>query len=213
MSESITRRRLLYGTLSFAAIAAAGGLVPVRAGALTLTPEQTAGPFYPVKLPLDADNDLVQVQGRPARALGTVTHVLGRVRDAQGRPLPQAQVEIWQCDARGVYLHPADRGQRDENFQGYGQTLTDAAGAYRFRTIRPVPYPGRTPHIHFKVTAPGHHPLTTQMYVAGERQNAQDFVYSSIDSADARASVTVALEAASTVESGALLGVFEIVVG
>jgi protocatechuate 3,4-dioxygenase beta subunit len=213
MSDSLTRRRLLYGTLSFAAIAATGGLVPVRAGSLTLTPRQTEGPFYPVTLPLDQDNDLVQVQGRPARALGTVTHVIGRVRDAQGRPLPQARVEIWQCDAKGVYLHPADRGGRDENFQGYGQTLTDAAGAYRFRTIRPVAYPGRTPHIHFKVTPSGRSPLTTQMYVAGDRQNAGDFVYAEIPSAAERASVTVALEAAPQVESGALLGVFEIVLG
>ncbi len=213
MSDSLTRRRLLYGSFSFAAIAAAGGLVPVRAAALTRTPEQTEGPFYPVKLPLDRDSDLVQVQGRAAQALGTVTHLLGRVRDTQGRPIPQARVGIWQCDAHGVYLHPADRGQRDENFQGYGQTLTDAAGAYRFRTIRPVPYPGRTPHIHFKVTAPGHGTLTTQMYVAGERQNSRDFVYSAIEGAEERANVTVALEAASQVESAALLGVFEIVVG
>lgn len=212
MAESLSRRRLLYGTLSFAAIAATGGLVPVRAASLTLTPAQTEGPFYPTQLPLDRDNDLVQVQGRPARALGTVTHVMGRVRDREGRPLANSRVEIWQCDARGVYLHPADRGQRDENFQGYGQTFTDAAGAYRFRTIRPVPYPGRTPHIHFKVTPPGRPTLTTQMYVAGERQNDQDGLYRWIPAAQ-RASVTVPLEPAPTVESGALLGVFEIVMG
>jgi protocatechuate 3,4-dioxygenase beta subunit len=213
MPESLSRRRLLYGTLSFAALAAAAGLVPVRAANLTRTPEQTEGPFYPVRLPLDQDNDLVQVQGRPAQALGKVTHVIGRVRDPAGRPLPNTRVEIWQCDAKGVYLHPQDRGQRDENFQGYGQTLTDAAGAYRFRTIYPVPYPGRTPHIHFKVAAPGRSPLTTQIYVAGERQNARDFVYASISSPEARANVTIALEPNSKLESGALLGVFEIVVG
>jgi protocatechuate 3,4-dioxygenase beta subunit len=212
MPDPITRRRLLYGTLSFATVAATGGLVPVRATTLTLTPTQTEGPFYPTQLPLDRDNDLVQVQGRPARALGTVMHLIGRVRDREGRPLSGTRVEIWQCDAAGVYLHPADRGARDKNFQGYGQTFTDAAGAYRFRTIRPVPYPGRTPHIHFKVTSPGKPTLTTQMYVAGEHQNEQDGIYRSIP-APQRAGVTVALEPAPKMESGALLGTFEIVLG
>jgi len=213
MSRDLTRRHLLRGSLGFAAATALAGWAPARAASLVLTPRQTEGPFYPVSLPLDADNDLVRVEGRAARAQGTVAHVVGRVRDAAGRPVPGARVEIWQCDARGVYLHPAERRPRDANFQGYGRTLTDAAGAYRFRTIRPVPYPGRTPHVHFKVATPGGATLTTQMYVAGEPLNARDFLYAHIRDPAQRAAVTVALEPAPRIESGALLGTFDIVLG
>jgi protocatechuate 3,4-dioxygenase beta subunit len=91
-----------------------------------------------------------------------------------GRPLPDAVVEIWQCDSRCRYLHPGDRGgPRNGAFQGYGRIRTGADGAYRFRTIRPIAYPGRTPHIHFAVAAPGRKALITQMYVAGEPLNAR----------------------------------------
>jgi protocatechuate 3,4-dioxygenase beta subunit len=175
----LTRRRLLGGLAGSALLAS-----PALA-ALVPTPRQTPGPFYPPDLPLDSDNDLVRVAGRGNPALGTVTHVAGRVLDLGGRPIAGAEVEIWQCDANGRYLHPADPGRkpRDDGFQGYGRTLTDTAGGYRFRTIRPVPYPGRTPHIHFGVRAPGLPPLVTQMYVAGEPLNATDFIFNAIEDA------------------------------
>src|SRR5207249_8260993 len=100
-------------------------------------------------------------------AMGQVTHVSGRILNRRGETVRGALVEIWQCDARGIYNHPQqpDRGRRDTGFQGYGRTEVDAGGRYAFRTIRPVAYPGRTPHIHFKVHAPGVGLLTTQMYV------------------------------------------------
>jgi protocatechuate 3,4-dioxygenase beta subunit len=121
-------------------------------------------------------------------------------------------VEIWQCDARGIYHHPQQPGlqRRDTAFQGYGRTEA-ADGRYTFRTIRPVAYPGRTPHIHFKVHAPGTGRLTTQMYIAGERQNVTDGVLNSIRSASARESVIVRLEDGGEIERGALRGSFDIV--
>ena len=181
--------------------------------ALTPTPGQTEGPFYPLTLPLDADADLATVAGRAGPAKGVITHVLGRVLDLRGRAISGARVEIWQCDAFGHYHHPRDGGGADPNFQGYGAVDTDAEGSYRFRTIRPVPYPGRTPHIHFALSGRGFDRFTTQMYVAGEPLNDRDFVLSSIRDPAARQRVIVALRPADTIETGALLGQFDIVVG
>lgn len=174
------------------------------------TPAQTEGPFYPTTLPSDTDNDLVTVRGSEARAQGTVAHVIGRLTDVNGKPIGNAQIEIWQCDANGVYLHPRSPGKRDSAFQGFGRVLTDAEGKYSFRTIRPVPYPGRTPHIHFAVATPDRRSLTTQLYVAGEAQNARDGLYRSLGRASEL--VTVRFEAANGIEQGALAGEFNIVV-
>lgn len=120
------------------------------------TPAQTAGPFYPPVLPLDDDADLTRVEGTPGQADGRITDLAGRVLDNSGRPLSGVRVEIWQCDANGRYRHPAERGSApiDPCFQGHGRTVTDSLGRYWFRTIRPVPYPGRTPHIHAAVLPP-----------------------------------------------------------
>ncbi|MGF1641529.1 MAG: hypothetical protein ACFCUO_11330 [Rhodospirillales bacterium] len=203
----LTRRRALTTALTSAAVTLAA---PALAG-LTPTPRQTAGPFYPRTKPLDSDADLVTVAGRSEPAKGTVTHVAGRILDPDGRPLPGALVEIWQCDAFGAYHHPRDGGGRDPGFQGYGRTESAPDGGYRFRTIRPVPYPGRTPHIHFAVTAPGRPPLITQMYVEGEPLNDGDFLLRRITDPAARAAVLVALAPAPEVEAGALAGVFDIV--
>jgi protocatechuate 3,4-dioxygenase beta subunit len=208
----ISRRRMLRG----AGVLAAGAALPARAAALIATPAQTEGPFYPLSLPLDADNDLVIVEGGPERATGTILHLGGRVLDAGGRPVRGARLEIWQCDAFGVYHHPGDRGgPADPHFQGFGATTANDEGVWRFRTIEPVPYPGRTPHIHFKIAGPGFEPLTTQMYVAGHPLNERDGLYRRLGE-QARL-VTVDLEPASDLEpgakSGARRGVFEIVLG
>jgi protocatechuate 3,4-dioxygenase beta subunit len=181
---------------------------------LPLTPPQTAGPFYPRWFPADSDNDLVQVTGHAGIANGTITHLNGRVLDEAGRAVSGARVEIWQCDATGRY-HYVDDGRGDppldENFQGYGQAVTDAGGGYRFRTIRPVPYPGRTPHIHFAVSVPGFPRFITQMYVAGEPLNERDGVLMSVRDPAARARLIVSLLPA--IEPGALAGTFDIVLG
>ncbi len=172
-----TRRRLMLGFSGLVAAGASG-----MAAALVATPRQTAGPFYPVNLPLDDDNDLTEVAGKAGKAEGVICDLTGRIVDINGSPLSDLRIEIWQCDANGRYRHPREQASRpiDEHFQGHGFTLTSADGAYRFRTIRPVPYPGRTPHIHVAVFPAGEEPFVTQLYVAGEPRNDTDFLYNDI---------------------------------
>ncbi len=175
MSVNPQRRNLVMG---IAGLLLAG---PAAARLLQPTPRQTAGPFYPLQPPLDDDNDLIQIRGRSGVAQGRITDLSGRVLDVNGRPVRNLRVEIWQCDANGRYHHPRDRGRAmDENFQGFGHSVTDGIGRYRFRTIRPVPYPGRTPHIHVAVFAPDTAPFTTQLYVRGEPRNAEDFIFNRV---------------------------------
>lgn len=215
MAWTTTRRALVTsGTAAgIAGLALAGGAGRALAE-LVATPRQTSGPFYPVELPLDSDNDLVQVAGRPHRAEGQVLHLFGRVLDPDGRALAGAEVQIWQCDARGYYHHPRDRGdQADPNFQGFGAVRTDADGGYRFRTLRPVPYTGRTPHIHFAVLGAEFDTLVTQMYLRGEPMNERDGVFRRIRDPEARESVLVALRPAPEVEAGAEAGTFDLVIG
>ncbi len=207
------RRKVLAASAPLILSAAMPG--SAAAAALLPTPRQALGPFYPLTFPLDRDADLVQVEGRMERAAGVVTHVFGRVTDTDGRPQPGARIEIWQCNAFGRYHHPRApaTGPIDENFQSYGFTVTDSDGAYRFRTIRPVPYPGRAPHIHFAVQGPGFDRLITQMYVAGEPDNARDGLLGSVRNPDARARLIVPLQAAPELEADALAGTFDIVLG
>jgi protocatechuate 3,4-dioxygenase beta subunit len=173
-----SRRAFLQQLAGFALTAT----VPVGVHAATPTPRQTAGPFYPPQLPLDHDNDLVHVAGHDTVAAGQITDLTGRLLDRNGHPLPKVRIEIWQCDANGRYRHPRDSGEPpiDPGFQGMGQTRTDGQGRYRFLTIKPTPYPGRTPHIHVAVYPPGERPFITQLYVAGEPRNARDFLYNRI---------------------------------
>jgi protocatechuate 3,4-dioxygenase beta subunit len=177
MDADPTRRRFLVGLGTFLVS------IPALGSRLLPTPRQTVGPFYPVEPPLKRDNDLTRVVGRNTVAKGRISDVFGRVLDLNGRPLRDVRVEIWQCDANGRYHHPRDSGGPiDENFQGSGHTLTDSEGRYRFRTIRPVPYPGRTPHIHFAVFPDGGEPFATQLYVEGEPMNERDFLFRQIPS-------------------------------
>ena len=212
-TRSLLRRGLLRAGATTSALLAAPSLV--RAQTLVPTPAQTEGPFYPVVIPADSDADLVTVSGAAAPARGIVTHISGRVRDTAGRPIPGARVEIWQCDAQGLYDHPRQGGlaRRDKGFQGFGRFVTLADGAYRFRTIRPVAYVGRTPHIHFRIDVPDGRALTTQMYVAGEPGNERDGVLRSIRDPRQRQQVMVVLAVAEGLEQGALAGTFDIVLG
>lgn len=207
--RALGRRRLLSAGLSGVALAAA----PYPALALVPTARQTAGPFYPKELPLDHDNDLTRVEGQPGPASGEPTQVFGRVLSESGKPLAGALVEIWQCNAFGTYHHPRDRGRLDPAFQGYGRTMADDRGGYRFRTIRPVPYGGRAPHIHFAVSGPGLGTLVTQMYVAGEPQNEGDFILRRIRDAEARDSVLVDLRRDASLEPAGWVGRFDLVLG
>ncbi len=203
----ISRRLVIGGVL--AALA-----TPLRAATRRPTVAQSTGPYYPESLPLDADADLVQVAGQARRAAGDVLHLFGRIETADGRAVAGAQVEIWQCDAAGRYHHPRDpRGgdKADPAFQGFGKTVTDADGAFRFRTIVPVSQPGRTPHVHFLVRAPGRASFVTQMYLKDHPANAADVLFRRVRDAADRARLSVALERADDVEAGAQRCFFEIV--
>jgi protocatechuate 3,4-dioxygenase beta subunit len=168
-----------------------------------------------MSLPLDSDNDLVRITGHERQASGTVTHIHGRILDSDGRPVSEARIEIWQCDSHGRYHYVDDRTSPplDPDFQGYGRTVSAADGGYRFRTIRPVPYPGRTPHVHFAITTPRGSKLVTQMYVAGEPLNEHDPILADIRDPGARDRIIVPLNPALQVEPGALAGTFDIVLG
>jgi protocatechuate 3,4-dioxygenase beta subunit len=181
---------------------------------LLRTPAQTEGPFYPDKLPLDTDNDLIIVNDGATPALGEVTHLSGRILDSRGSPLRNALVEIWQVDNNGVYLNTRDKhASRDSNFQGFGRFLTGSTGEYYFRTIKPVAYPGRTRHIHFAIKLKGRDKWTTQCYVKGEPLNARDGVLSGIQNTKARESVIIDFAPISGSRSGELAAKFDIVMG
>jgi protocatechuate 3,4-dioxygenase beta subunit len=182
---------------------------------LALTPRQTEGPFYPDHLPLDTDNDLILLNDALTPAVGEVTWVSGRILDKQGDPIRDAVVEIWQCDARGVYLHTGsdNAAKRDSNFQGFGRFRTGSTGEYLFRTIKPVPYPGRTPHIHYAVKMKGRGKFTTQCYVRGEPQNERDGVLRGISDAKARESVIVPFQPMAGSRAGELAARFDIIMG
>ena len=177
MSHSPERRRIVLwmGAAALAPLAP----TPALAGeGHAPTPRVSEGPFYPRTMPADGDADLTRVAGRGTPAEGTPLELTGRVLDRRGSPRPGARVEIWQCDAFGQYHHVGEpEGSGDPGFQGFGAAVAGAGGRYAFRTIRPVPYPGRTPHIHFTVREGTRRVLTSQMFVAGEPLNERDFLY------------------------------------
>jgi protocatechuate 3,4-dioxygenase beta subunit len=176
--------------LVIAALGAPALLLSRRAAAARqrLTPAQTEGPFYPVALPADSDADLL-ANGALRYARGQAAWVEGTLTDADGRALAGAAVEIWQCDGDGHYHHPGDGDRADRAFQGFGRATVDRDGRWRFRTIRPVAYSGRTPHIHTKVKLGGRELLTTQLYVQGDPNNERDFLWRRLNAED-RAALT-----------------------
>lgn len=195
----------VFAILALFALAHAGAQAP----ALMPTPSQPEGPFYPKTFPADRDADLTQVEGRSARAKGTVLYLSGRALARDGRALAKATVELWQCDVYGRYHHAGDDGvPRDDNFQGYGVAITDAEGRYAFKTIRPVPYGGRPPHLHVRLRPAGG-ALTTQIYIAGDAVGGDPVLAGSRRGVLER--LTMPLSPASGREPGALAGTFDIV--
>lgn len=195
----ISRRQVVLGV-------AASGLSAHAASALTPTPRQTTGPFYPERLPRESDADLASMAGS-APATGEVIVVEGRVLGTDGRPVAGASLELWQANAFGRYAHSGDRSDvpLDPNFQGYGAVRTDAEGRYRFRTIRPGEYAGRTRHLHFYAAGPGFERTPMQMYFAGDPGNEADFLWRSLSTPELRDAVTV--------DFGGGQGTFDIVLG
>ena len=182
------QRRTLTAALVFAPALWRGARAQ-SASAIRATPSQTEGPFYPVAFPKDSDFDLLR-NGEKSYARGQSAWVEGNVSDLAGKPIAGAHVEIWQCDHEGHYHHPGDGGKADQRFQGFGRVAVGADGSYRFHTMRPVAYAGRTPHIHVKVKLGQRELLTTQLYVVGDAGNARDFLWRNLNDAD-RAALTV----------------------
>jgi protocatechuate 3,4-dioxygenase beta subunit len=156
----------------------------------------TEGPFYPPARwrahDADWDADLTRVRRgvQELQARGEPLALQLQVLDTQGRPIDAAEVEIWQCDALASYRHPAvaaEPGRFDPGFQGFGAARSGADGSARFRTIRPVPYPGRTPHIHVKLRHAAFGEWTSQLFVAGDAGNARDFLWRQLPAADREA--------------------------
>ncbi len=108
----------------------------VFAEELLRTPRLTEGPFYPNKLPLDQDNDLIVLGNSLTPAVGIITHLTGRILTRNGSPVRGATMEIWQCDANEVYLHTNDsstkQSQQDRHFQGFGRFETSSSGSIGF---------------------------------------------------------------------------------
>jgi protocatechuate 3,4-dioxygenase beta subunit len=179
--NGISRRGILGTAIAAGGFAFFGGIGAAWAQAMRRTPDQILGPFYPVVKPAYQGTDLTVIPGRAGRAAGQVIHLMGRVLDAQGQPVPGARVEIWQANARGRYTHPGDTNPAplDPNFEGSVILATDAQGRYRIKTVKPGAYPAgpdarmRPPHIHFDVTGKSNR-LVTQLYFAGEPLNDND---------------------------------------
>jgi protocatechuate 3,4-dioxygenase beta subunit len=209
----VNRRGLLRGGL---ALGAAAFLTRgAFAEQLARTPRLTEGPFYPDKLPLDTDNDLLIINDSITPAVGDITHLSGKILDSNGSPIKNAVIEIWQVDNKGVYIHSADSGhrQRDTNFQGYGRFTTSSTGEYYFRTIKPVPYTGRTPHIHVRVKKGGRELVTTQIFVNGHPQNRSDGIFAGLRDPFDRQLVLVDFKPLADSKLGELTARFDIVVG
>ena len=197
----VRRRQCLTALIGGSAVL---GLPLLASSAHAALPAMTEGPFYPPvtwrERELDWDADLTRVMRTPGanapRAAGEWLDLVGSVVDERGRAIDAAEIEIWQCDAYGSYRHPnGAAGRVDAAFQGFGSTRSDAHGRYRFRTIRPVPYTGRTPHIHVRLRHPGFGELTSQLFVAGDPGNASDTIYRRLSPAE-RALVDLSLQRA-----------------
>jgi protocatechuate 3,4-dioxygenase beta subunit len=206
-------RRRFLGSLT---VGVAAFTVPgLFAEQLTPTPHQGTGPFYPDKLPLDTDNDLLIVGNSITPAVGEVTRLSGRILDGRGNPVRGALVEIWQVDRNGSYIHSAglNGGRRDPHFQGFGRFVTGSTGDYMFRTIKPVAYANRAPHVHFAVKLKGRDDFTTQCYIKGEPLNDRDGLLRGIRDPQARVALIVPFVPIEGSRIGELSARFDIILG
>jgi protocatechuate 3,4-dioxygenase beta subunit len=185
---------------------------------LTQTPTTNEGPYYPKKLPLDTDNDLLVINDAITPAVGEITHLSGRLLDSKGDPLRNAVIEIWQCDRDGTYLKQYQQGEQsfDANFQGYGRFLTGSTGEFYFRTIKPVPYRGRpAAHIHARVLKGDKKLLTTECFIKDFPGNAKDGQFRQIRNRDPKGHETLCLDFTPVEDSkiGELAARWDIVLG
>jgi protocatechuate 3,4-dioxygenase beta subunit len=183
--KRISRRKIIKLSVLSGITGALGiGSSFAKAVASMPTPDETEGPFYPVKNQSDKDADLTQIDGHDKAAQGQHIIVNGQVIDVAGNPVENALLDIWQADANGRYRHPHDSNtaKLDENFQGWAIIRSDSNGLFRFRTVMPGAYPAdkdwiRPPHIHFKISKTGYRALTTQMYFPDVALNKADLLF------------------------------------
>lgn len=216
MNASFSRRSFLGGGVALGlGLSAFSTVRGAFAEELARTPRLTEGRFYPDQLPLDTDNDLLIINDSITPAVGEITHLSGKILDTKGIPIRNAAIEIWQVDNRGVYINTRDSAgrDRDTNFQGFGRFTTGSSGEYYFRTIKPVPYTGRTPHIHVMVKKDGKELLTTQIFVNGHPQNKWDMVLNGLRDSLDRELVLVDFKPIKESKIGELSARFDIVIG
>ncbi|MFT5524985.1 MAG: protocatechuate 3,4-dioxygenase beta subunit [Pirellulaceae bacterium] len=205
------RRRFLQNMAFATAAFTTSGLL---AEELTRTAKQGEGPFYPDKLPLDTDNDLIIINDSITPSVGEITHLTGRILSQAGEPIRNAVVEIWQADNTGAYIHTrARREKMDKNFQGFGRFLTSSTGEYYFRCIKPSKYVGRAPHIHYAVYQNDKRILTTQLYIKGDPQNEKDFLFKQAKTAEAKATLVTDFTPIPNSKSGELMAKWDVVLG
>ena len=213
-----TRRGFLAG-MGASLFAVRGLMAEELSTGRIATPEMTEGPYYPDKMPLDTDNDLLIINDSITPAVGEISWVSGCVMDASGQPVRNATVEIWQCDSKSSYIHSRGRNENglDGNFQGYGRYQTDSTGRYQFRTIKPVSYElngmFRAPHIHFAVSRNGRRIFTTQMMVNGHPDNQRDHVLGEIADAKARQTILIDFLPVPGSRLGELTAKFDLIIG
>jgi protocatechuate 3,4-dioxygenase, beta subunit len=222
----IDRRRFFR---SLATVSAGFTLPGFLAEALTLSPTMTQGPFYPLarNIPLDKDNDLVQLNDNLTLAGGVVTYVGGRVLDSSGNPVRGALVELWHADHEGDYLYSASAPRNaacDANFAGFGQYLTGSDGRYWFRTIKAGLYRGRARHYHWGITLPGEKTRTNTQTGWNEvaydlngavwaTQNANDSLFRAISDAAQRSSILLDFAAVEGTTTGEVVATWDYVAG
>jgi len=211
----LIRRRNFISSAGLWALFAAPGAFAEALSRPAKTARVEEGPFYPPKLPLDTDNDLIMVNDSITPAVGEITHLSGRLMDQRGDPIRNATIEIWSTDQEGVYLADRDRQAKfDAHFQGFGRFLTGSTGEYYFRTIKPVRYPGRqAPHIHFKVKVRRQPEWTTQLFIRGHPGNLRDGVFRGLGSASAQATVSADFSPIKGSNLGELAARFDIILG
>ena len=177
--SALSRRHVLVGFASGVGASAASA-IPLEPLTRRGTPQLTTGPFYPLDRPFDQDWDLTRVPSHRGIAQGVIMELHGRVTTEEGRPVPGAILDVWQTNGLGRYHHPSDTvGKRiDPNFQGSAVIRADTDGNYRLRTVIPLPYERRQPHIHFDVRGEKRL-LVTQMFFPGE-PNGRDTLYAAL---------------------------------
>lgn len=181
--KGFSRRKMLGMTVGVGGLTLckdAASIFAETPPARVFTPSIILGPFYPQVKPAYQDPDLTLLTGKQKRADGTVIYLSGRITNMKGEPVSGAKISVWQANTHGRYAHKSDMNPAplDPNFQGFGIQTTDADGHYRFKTIKPGPYPApvvgmRAPHVHFEVEAK-YDRLITQMFFPNEPLNDQD---------------------------------------